>query len=92
MKKLYKNVLLLDGKIVNWKTGTTHWDCVDKAFCNRQPEFIWYYNEDRLSVSSIMNSFDEDNTESINKFFEDKNFHKQFQIHEDFPSGMFRPY
>lgn len=32
----FKNVLLLDGKIVNWKTGATCWDTVEKAFCNRQ--------------------------------------------------------
>lgn len=90
MKTIYKNVLLLDGKIINWKTGSTYWDSVDKAFNNRQPEFIWHLNEDRLSVSStnkLVKSDDENN-----QWFQDNEFYKQFKIHEDFPSSMFRPY
>lgn len=90
MKTIYKNVLLSDGKIVNWKTGTTHWDSVSKAFHNRQPRFIFDMKEGMLSVSSVCKEVETD--EENNAWFEDKEFYKQFEVHEKFPSSMFLPY
>lgn len=88
-KKMYKNVLLLDGKIINWKTGATHWDSVGKAVCNRQPSII-YYNYGVLSVASVEKIITSP-TEN-EEFFSDTTFYRQYELHEDYPKDMFKPY
>ena len=90
-RKVYKNVLLIDGKIVGWKTGETHWKSVEEATWSRQPMWIFFdeYIE-KISVestSAIVHS-DEEN----NRFFQDDQWYKQFEIHENFSPDMFLPY
>ena len=87
-KILYQNVLLLDNKIVNWKTGTTHWKNVAKAFDNRQPLHILKENKDNLSVSSKSKLIS--NIKENNDFFTDNSWYKQFKLHEKF--NLNKPY
>lgn len=87
-KTLYQNVLLLDNKIVNWKTGTTHWKDVNKAFNNRQSLYILNYAQHKLYVKfrkKVVNTLDENNA-----FFNDSSWYKQFELHENF--NVLKPY
>ena len=90
-KTLYHSVLLLDGKIIGWKTANYGWDTVEKALCNRQAvNLILTATREQLSVaceSAVVND-----TEENNAFFDDKAFFERFPIHEDYPDFMFRPY
>lgn len=91
--KIYANVLLLDGKIINWKTSrATCWDSPFTAFSNRQPMAAIKADPERLSVSNKIFEFE---SKAANKEdFQDniKDFYMGFEIHPDFPEGMFRPY
>jgi hypothetical protein len=88
-KTLFKNVLLSDGKIINWEIGTTCWDSVDKAFCSRQPLKLL---EELGQLTAQYESCVVHSAEENNAFFQDEAFFRQFPIHEQFPKFMFRPY
>lgn len=89
--KTYANVLLLDNMIVNWKVGKTHWNTVDRAFCNTQ--FLWVIkkaNSDALEVKS-KEFICATKEERINVFEERaEKFMKQWKIHPKFTG--FDPY
>jgi len=85
-KLMHKNVLLLDGAIINWKVGTRHWPTVQDAFDNRQYLWLFKIPEDRLSVASytkVVNDLDENN-----QFFEDDEWLKKYPIHAKFKGFM----
>ena len=91
METLYKNVLLLDGKIVNWKMGSTHWNDVDTAFLNRQ--FVSLFsliNSGRLTVQSTMQEIY--TLQEHQAFMEDIEWFKQFEMHEEYSKYIFSPY
>lgn len=87
-KILFQNVLLLDNKIVNWKTGKTHWKDIDKALNNRQPLYVLKQNKNNLSVRSKSKLIN--NIEENNEFFNDTSWYKQFELHEKF--NLNKPY
>lgn len=91
-RKLYANVLLCNGKIINWKTGTRSWEN-NKWLESRQPlKFI--LNEDNIIESKVI-SETVYNGEENSLFFEKTSieFYKQFEIHEDYLTDtMFEPY
>lgn len=90
METIYRNVLLLDGKIVNWKTGSTHWDSVESAFNNRQFIQLFKLNPDRFTVASM--SADIKSAIDRNNFFVDAEWYKQFELHEDYADKIYSPY
>lgn len=95
-RKLYANVLLLDGKIINWKTGDRSWGGRRWA-TSRQPLNLIICNgeaicEERLqSEVFCVTVFDDI---QWNNFFEytSKEFYKMYEIHESYSKSMFRPY
>jgi hypothetical protein len=91
--RIYANVLLLDGKIINWKTSrTTCWDSLLTAFLSRQPMAAIMADPERLSVDSKALEF-ESTAENKEDFIDDLGgFYREFEIHPDFPENMFRPY
>jgi hypothetical protein len=92
-RQLHRNVLLLDGKIINYRIGTTLWKDVGTAFNNKQHQ--WVFNiamkeSHRLSVDSM--SAVVANVQENEEFFDDKEWFKQYSIHEDYGEHMFKPY
>lgn len=81
---VHASVLLLDGKIVNWKVGKKVWRTVMGAFWSRQ--FIWLMevDGDRLSVDYL--SFPCDTSEEISEVFEIKapKFLSRYKFHEKY--------
>lgn len=90
-RKLYANVLLLDGKIINWKTGTKNWE-ESGWVSSSQPLFIFQNLENDLR--SEVFKFTANNTNENNLFFEKtaKEFYKMFEISELYPDFMSKPY
>lgn len=91
-KKLYANVLLLDVKIVNWKTGTSSWEN-GKWVMYRQPYFVLEELDiNRLTTETFTKAVF--STNENNLFFEktSKDFYKMFTLHEKFQDNMFKPY
>jgi hypothetical protein len=91
--KLYANALLLDGKIINWKTSkTTRWKDLADAFLSRQPMIAIKADTARLRVKSKVFEFESssENKENIQKDIED--YYGQFGIHPDYPKGMNHPF
>ncbi len=90
---IYCNVLLVDGKIVNWKTGQTRWSSVDKAMCNRQPlGLLLKANEEGKGLTVAHTSFEctceGHNEYAFGPFAEE--FYRGFKIHDECTLG--RPY
>ena len=88
---LHANVLLLDGEIINWKTGMTSWE--DGKWVNsKQPlNIVLKVDRGRLkseTFSKIVNNYKENNT-----FFEKiaVNFYKTYEVSERYSNSMFRP-
>lgn len=90
-RKLYANVLLLDGKIINWKTGEKTWED-ERYFNNRQPISKLMGKFDRLSSETF--KFTANNSNENKLFFESysKEFYQMFELHEDYSKSMFKPY
>jgi len=88
--KVYVNVLLKDGMIVNWKVGQTHWDTINRALQNTQPIYLL-----KSGVISVENDYMEvcDTYQNRLAFgiFADT-FLRKFPIHPDFPKRMAKPY
>lgn len=89
-RKLYANVLLLDGKIINWKTGSTSWKN-DGWLSSSQP--LWVFQEE-CDLQSKTIFFEANNDDENNKFFSvtSKDFYKKFEIHESYSKSMNKPY
>lgn len=90
-KILYANVLLLDGEIINFKTGQHSWED-GKWNNNRQPIKLVIENEDKITsqtFSKVVKTIEENNS-----FFENeaKEFYKKFKIHEKYPKSSYKPY
>lgn len=88
-RTLFANVLLRDGKIINWKTGKTSWEN-GNWINSRQPiNFISSdYDLRSETFKKVVNSVFENNL-----FFENaKEFYKMYEIHELFPDSMLKPY
>ncbi len=91
MSMMYKNVLLVNGMIVNWKiSSNTCWDTVDTALCNRQPLKILLNNPDNITVAH--EAIEYSSAEEANVIFQDNNFFKLFKIHPDIRDSIFLPY
>ena len=91
MFMMYKNVLLVNGMIVNWKiSSNTCWDTVDTALCNSQPLRILLNNPDNITVAH--EAIEYSSAEEANLIFQDNNFFKQFKIHPDIRDSIFLPY
>lgn len=91
MSMMYKNVLLVNGMIVNWKiSSNTCWDTVDTALCNSQPLKILLNNPDNITVAH--EAIEYYSAEEANVIFQDNNFFKQFKIHPDIRDSIFLPY
>jgi len=85
---LHKSVLLIDGKIANWKTGKKVWDTLSAAWSSRQP--LWSVKEEHDSIEVHHTSKEVHSTEENNAFFNDHEWFKQWPIHERFKG--FKPY
>lgn len=90
-RKLYANVLLLNGKIINFKTGSKSWEG-EKWIGSSQPLFIFHNLENDLR--SEVFPFIARDTNETNLFFEktSKEFYKMFEISELYPDFMSKPY
>lgn len=81
---IHTNVLLLDGMIINWKTGRMHWETVSDSMIHRQPHGIIMNNQDKeLEVDSM--SFVCNNSKENEIIFEHKSkeFYKMYELHPD---------
>ena len=93
-KTLYANVLLLDGNIINWKTGDRSWEG-GNWINNRQPLSIVVEcatgDPERLQSETFSAVVYNDDQNQL--FFADtsKEFYKMFELSERYGSG-FRPY
>lgn len=84
------NVLLLDGHIIGWKTGSALWDSVEKSMWNKQlfVAIEIFRSRDplqktRLSVRNMR--FVCNNVDEHNKAFSDaREFYKTFPIHPEY--------
>jgi len=87
-KMLRANVLLLDGEIINWKTGTTSWEGYNWINSRQQVNLIRSGGEIHSEVLE-KNILSEDQWD---KFFEvdSVEFYKQYKVHEKFKG--FKPY
>ena len=91
-RTVHANVLLLDGKIINWKIGDANW--VDSKWVrNRQPDIAYcvgFYERVEAQVfAAIVNNVNE------NQLFFNKiaiEFFKMFEISEYYEDSMFLPY
>lgn len=86
-RKLYASVLLFEGQIVGWKTGTGHWDSVNSAFCSTQACLVsdmFYLRKSDFSVDSI--EFKACNSKDNERFFEEisHEFYDKFSYHKIF--------
>lgn len=92
-KKLHANVLLFDGKIINWKVGTTCWND-DAWIMYRQPAIVCkhYLHPERFSADVFTMAVFNDNQR--NYFFRTvaEEFMRMYDIHEQYSSNMFLPY
>lgn len=88
--KVYANVLLNDGMIINWKVGQTHWDTVERAFNSTQPVHLL-----KSGVISVESTYMEVKNSNDNRIafgvFADT-FLRKFPIHHAFPIRMSKPY
>ena len=95
-RTMHANVLLIDGMIINWKTGEKSWETEEKWIMNRQPlDRLFKANErDPNSITSqvLTNIIHSDEEHDI--FYEEiaVNFYRQFKIHPDFSKNMFNPH
>lgn len=91
---LYANVLLVDGKIVNWKTGKHKWT-EENVFNYRQPLNLCYSlidQPDRITVKSF--KFTAKNSKQDDLFHStiSREFYMMFDLHEEYPKSMFKPF
>jgi len=75
--KIFANVVLVKGKIANWKTGSCRWT-KENYFMSTQPDIV-YQNEKDVTVRS--RSFVVKNREKHNEVFSKQSvkFYKQFK-------------
>ena len=86
--RVFASVVLLNGEIINWKTGNYRWT-KESIRSARMPK-IAFDNWDKLEIRS--RSFVVKNTEQHNRAFciEAKNFYKQFPLPKNYDA--MRPY
>ncbi len=92
-KKLYKSVLLIDGKIANWKIGANGWKSLGRAFRNRHHSSIIdmsTIDPSRLGTECV--GYVVNNHKENNEFFRDRNWFKQFTIHEQYKDKILSPF
>lgn len=91
-KKLYANVLLLDGEIINWKTGQKNWEN-GRWISSRQPVNLLIGVVDSR-LESYTFCVEVNNTVENNIFFAStsKEFYKMFEISEYCRNHLITPY
>ena len=86
--RVFASVILVDGKIVSWRTGNTRWT-KDNYSSSNQPLIVY-----RNKITIRSRSFMVKNREQHNNAFEilTKRFYRQFDLHKWYSSNMAKPY
>jgi len=86
--RVFANVVLIKGKIANWKTGDYRWT-IKNFFMSHQPTNV-YTNEKQVIIKS--RSFIVRNREEHNKAFSERavKFYRQFKFVKGY--NLMRPY
>ena len=86
--RVFANVILADGKIVNWKTGNTRWTKTNYA--NYSQPYIVYDERHEITIRS--RSFVVKNRKQHNHAFETlaARFYSQFELYEGY--SLAKPY
>jgi len=94
--KLHANVLLIDGMIINFKTGLKAWTTEPEWITNKQPLDRLFKANDRdpNSVTSQVLTVTVHSDEEHDIFYRETavNFYRQFKIHPEFSKNMFNPH
>lgn len=94
--KVHANVLLIDGMIINFKTGTKAWTTEAEWITNRQPLDRLFKANDRdpNSITSQVLTVTVHSDDEHAMFYRETavNFYRQFEIHPDFSKNMFNPH
>ena len=89
MSIIYRNVLLVDGMLVNWKVGRGCWYSVNAALVYRQPIKVLLDNPDSVTVTH--EAIETSSVEEVAAVFQDTSFFKQFKIHPDVLGSIILP-
>ena len=86
--RVFASVVLVDGKIVNWKTGNTRWTKANYA--NFSQPYIVY--DENVEITIRSKSFIVKNRKQHNHAFEvlASRFYSQFKLHEGY--NLAKPY